>query len=70
MTELAQFILAQVEAAGGEMLYPDLYNAVEPEQRRKIPNAKKELKAAGLLSESIVPENGVNLHKLTKVQGA
>lgn len=68
MSELAQFIMSQVESAGGVLLYPALYELTPYENRRRLPNAKKELKSLGVLVESIELENGQVLHKLTKVE--
>jgi hypothetical protein len=67
MSETAQFILEFVVAAGGITTYPEVYEATPYEKRRLLPNAKKELKAQGLLKENVEMQNGAVVHQLIKL---
>lgn len=46
MDELQEQVIAQVQAAGGELSYRALYDATDPVSRRMLPNVLQRLDAA------------------------
>lgn len=69
MSDTAKFILDFVTQKGGKTTYPELYEATPYEQRGKLRNALKELKAANLVQQQMVlePETKALSHNLLKV---
>lgn len=62
MSELANLLVSIVTNAGGQITYPELLAQVPAEDRRNIPRAKKEAKAANALHEQVEFADGVNTH--------
>jgi len=67
MSEISDKLVTMVTNAGNSMTYPALYAAVAVEERRLLPNALKEAKKAGLLTEEVKLVDGVVIHTLIKV---
>lgn len=63
MTDLANACVETVRNAGGRLEYKKLYEGVDFEQRRSLPSALKEARAAGVLGQSVAVKDGKVLHE-------
>lgn len=67
MDELIQEVVAQVDNAGGSLLYPTILENTPFEKRQLLPNALKQARKSGLLTQSVELVDGVIVHQYHKV---
>lgn len=69
MSPQAQKVVAALKNAGNKMVYADLLEATDFKDRALLPRVRKELKALGIMQDSITLEDGKPVHHWTLVEG-